>query len=115
MKENFDLPEKFDIVIMNPPFTRATGRGKGFEKGRAALFGFIIDEESRVAVTERYSLVRDTIREELISNARERKEEFPRFLRRIITGEDSELSQYLSLGAAGEGLLFIYLAFKSLP
>ncbi|MHB1908338.1 MAG: DNA methyltransferase family protein [Nitrososphaerales archaeon] len=112
VKENFNLPDKFDIVIMNPPFTRATGRGKGFDKGRAALFGFIIDEESRVAVTKRYSLLRDTIRKGLISNAKENKHEFPKFLRRIITGDDDELRQYLSLGQAGEGLLFIYLAFR---
>jgi hypothetical protein len=112
VKENFDIPDKFDIVIMNPPFTRATGRGKGFEKGRASLFGFILDEESRDAVTVRYSRLRDTIREALISNANENKQEFPTFLRRIITGDDDELGQYLSLGQAGEGLLFIYLAFK---
>jgi hypothetical protein len=42
-----NVPEKiplFDLIVMNPPFTRATGRG-GREGG--GLFGFILDESVR--------------------------------------------------------------------
>jgi methylase of polypeptide subunit release factors len=42
-----ELPE-FDLIIMNPPFTRATGRGG--RKG-GGLFGFILDEEVRTYIT----------------------------------------------------------------
>ncbi|MCX8196667.1 MAG: hypothetical protein N3F67_06330, partial [Acidilobaceae archaeon] len=55
-KGRVEIPREFDIVIMNPPFTRATGRTErrfaGEERG---LFGFIGDERARSALVSRYN------------------------------------------------------------
>ncbi|MEM2112263.1 MAG: hypothetical protein QXX08_10385 [Candidatus Bathyarchaeia archaeon] len=91
------IPE-FDFIIMNPPFTRATGRGgkKGGE-----LFGFIIDEAFRKVVTERYDEIRSKISCELRNVGKK--------YNRIFKDLGKEL---FDIGQAGEGLLFLYLASK---
>ncbi len=89
---------KFDLIIMNPPFTRATGRGgkKGGE-----LFGFIVDEAFRKAVTKRYDEIRSKISRELRNVGKK--------YNRIFKDLGKEL---FDIGQAGEGLLFLYLASK---
>jgi len=104
----FDIPEKLDIIIMNPPFTRATGRTESFGEGRG-LFGFIIDESSREYLRKSYEELRDRVRNELLLIARELVNVSP-VARAIMTSSD--LKQYLAIGQAGEGLLFLHLAYK---
>ena len=96
-----EIPEKipkFDLIVMNPPFTRATGRG-GREGG--GLFGFLVDESVREAVMKEYEKQRDAVRKHLEWFA----------LQYMPDKEDSGLRRELySIGQAGEGLLFLYLA-----
>jgi len=95
--------QKFDFIIMNPPFTRATGRG-GKEGG--GLFGFIADQDIRTTVTKQYEKFREEVRSELIDYAREylKKSDLSFLL------EEKDFNVYKNIGQAGEGLLFIYLA-----
>jgi len=41
----FTIPNELDLVIMNPPFTRATGRAESYGEGSESrgLFGFIVN------------------------------------------------------------------------
>lgn len=97
--------QPFDFVIMNPPFTRATGRG-GREGG--GLFGFIADSSIRAVVTRKYERFREEVRSELLDHA-------GRFLNESNLGfllKDRDFAAYRSIGQAGEGLLFINLANK---
>lgn len=89
---------KFDFIIMNPPFTRATGRG-GQSKG--GLFGFIIDDKIRDKLTSEYERVREEIRQHLTNIGSSHLSNF----------SDGNFG---GVGAAGEGLLFIYLAYENL-
>jgi len=110
-----EVPEKlpeFDIIIMNPPFTRATGRGG--KKG-GGLFGFILDKSVRDRVLGEYKLLRKEVRRGLldltVADAKfgyipDFKELYNQY--KEITG----IKEYLDIGPAGEGLLFIYLAYK---
>ncbi|MEM0172591.1 hypothetical protein [Thermofilum sp.] len=117
-----ELLDKYDIVIMNPPFSRATGRiSKEYGEGRKGLFGFITDEKSRKIVRERYNEVRERARDDLMKIAREliEKEPILQFYKMLFREpgggrEESStgLDQYLSIGQAGEGLLFLYLAYR---
>jgi len=45
----FTIPNEFDLVIMNPPFTRATGRTESYsEEGESrGLFGFIANDAQK--------------------------------------------------------------------
>ncbi len=93
----------FDLIAMNPPFSRTTGRGG---RSGGGLFGFMSDEDCRKAVLHDYNDLRSTIRHELMTTAR-----------RLIKGTDLEplltekdLRHYTSIWQAGEGLLFLYLA-----
>jgi len=104
----FYIPEGFDLVIMNPPFTRATGRGKKFG-GERGLFGFV---EAREELLEAYEGVRKRVREDLRNIARASAEALPRVARGIVQRELKDLDQYLAIGQAGEGLLFLYLAYR---
>lgn len=103
----------FDLVIMNPPFTRATGRGEG----GAGLFGFIGDEGARRRVLGRYRRLRERVRRELLGIALEelgsRLSGAPDELREALRG-DGGLAPLRSIGHAGEGLLFLYLAYRRL-
>ena len=96
-----ELPE-FDFIIMNPPFTRATGRG-GRERG--GLFGFILDESTRKNIIHEYGELRREVQESL--KALVRSGDLRATLSKL--GVEREL---LSVGQAGEGLLFLYLASK---
>ncbi|MEM1873033.1 MAG: hypothetical protein QXS85_04850 [Acidilobaceae archaeon] len=113
-----EVLDSYDLIVMNPPFTRATGRvSREFGEKRRGLFGFIGDERSREAILRRYDEVRERVREELRKIARSlaEKEHVSREYRVLLEesgrGELS-LAQYLGIGQAGEGLLFLYLAYK---
>ena len=106
----FSIPSRFDMIIMNPPFTRATGRTERFGE-RRGLFGFIVDESIRQKLRDAYNRVRDRVRSDLRSIAKANARLFPRIIQRIISGE-REFRPYLDIGQAGEGLLFLYLAYK---
>ncbi|MGC8569664.1 MAG: hypothetical protein ACP5LW_06650, partial [Nitrososphaeria archaeon] len=113
----FEIPDRFDLVIMNPPFTRATGRAESFESessGGRGLFGFIADESARKVMLEAYEDLRERVRSDLIKLARSlaESENLPDVIRKIISGDGDEFRQYLSIGQAGEGLLFLYLAYR---
>ncbi|MEM4684484.1 MAG: hypothetical protein QXW45_06930 [Thermosphaera sp.] len=127
--EKIELLDNYDIVIMNPPFTRATGRvSKEFGEGRKGLFGFIADENSRKILKNKYDKIRKEVREELKRIAKELIEEelalrkyAPLFAEFEVNKEKSDedeseswgdLDQYLSIGQAGESPLFLYLAYK---
>ncbi|MCL0029632.1 N-6 DNA methylase [Dehalococcoidia bacterium] len=92
--------EPFDLVVMNPPFARATGRG-----GRAGggMFGFISDAASRHEVKRAFDELREGIRKVLRAET-----EIPPVFRKLLQGRDFQ--SYMSIGQAGEGLLFLYLA-----
>jgi hypothetical protein len=108
----FVVPDNFDLIIMNPPFTRATGRTKTYgEEGERGLFGFVADEKARQNLLNRLKDVRDRVRQSLIENARAYRDTFPNIIREVIDGK-GDLDAYLSIGQAGEGLLFLYLAHR---
>jgi hypothetical protein len=106
----FTIPNEFDLIIMNPPFTRATGRTEAYGE-RRGLFGFITDEKNRQSLLNNLNKVRDRAGDFLSNNAKANKELFPPIIQEIIEGRDG-LSAYLNIGQAGEGLLFLYLAHK---
>jgi len=108
----FAIPDEFDLIIMNPPFTRATGRTEAYgKKGRRGLFGFIADEKARQSLVKNFNNVRDRVGEFLSNNAKASKDLFPPIIQEIIEGKD-DLDAYLDIGQAGEGLLFLYLAHR---
>ena len=107
----FSIPERFDLIIMNPPFTRATGRTERFSE-RRGLFGFIVDESIRQKFINVYEQVRGRVRDELCRIARENSKAFPTLIQDIINGAEESSQYYLNIGQAGEGLLFLYLAYK---
>jgi hypothetical protein len=90
----------FDMIVMNPPFTRATGR-----RGRegAGLFGFIPSQELRKIIINDFNILRDDIREILNKEAK-----VPLLFKKLFDKRD--FKAYLSIGPAGEGLLFLCLA-----
>jgi len=96
-----EIPE-FDLIIMNPPFTRATGRG-GREGG--GLFGFILDENARQLILNKYGVEREKVRR-MLENLT---------LRHLSLTKLNEFgigTELYNIGQAGEGLLFLYLASK---
>jgi hypothetical protein len=111
----FSVPSEFDIIIMNPPFTRATGRTERFEEeaaGERGLFGFIVDAGARRNVIEAYERVRESVRSDLEKVATNIANILPTTIRDIVLRKPREFRQYLAVGQAGEGLLFLYLAYK---
>jgi len=106
----FKIPDEFDLIIMNPPFTRATGRTEVYGE-RRGLFGFIADENARQSLLENLNKVRNGASEFLYNNAKANKELFPSVIQEIIEGKGN-LGAYLNIGQAGEGLLFLYLAHR---
>jgi len=106
----FSIPSRFDMIIMNPPFTRPTGRTRKFGE-RRGLFGFIVDEEIRQRFLNAYNRIRNRVKSDLRSIAIANAKLFPRIIQRVISGE-REFRPYLDIGQAGEGLLFLYLAYK---
>lgn len=92
-----------DLITMNPPFTRATGRSG--RKG-GGLFGFIANENIRGKILIEYNRVREEIRKSLNQMAIE-------FLKNRVLNDllkYREFQAYRSIGQSGEGLLFLYLA-----
>ncbi len=102
MSKLMDL-EPFDLIVMNPPFARTTGRG-GKEGG--GMFGFMGDEHIRAEVLKDYATVREEARKRLQGIARTLLKETT--LELLI--KDSEFRPYMSIWQAGEGLLFLHLA-----
>jgi len=49
----FTIPNELDLVIMNPPFTRATGRAESYGEGSESrgLFGFIVNVTQKRATS----------------------------------------------------------------
>ncbi|MBI4232466.1 hypothetical protein HY605_04500, partial [Candidatus Peregrinibacteria bacterium] len=111
IQEEISLPAGFDLIIMNPPFTRATGRSKKIEAGRNAFFGFIADEVARGKVKQSYELIRDDVRSSLTKIA-EKTKDFPPDIHNIVIRKNSDLAQYLGVGQAGEGLIFLYMGYR---
>jgi hypothetical protein len=112
-----EIPEKipdFDLIIMNPPFTRPTGR-KGRKRG--GLFGFIIDEQVRKEVLREYGKLREKVRHELKALAQRREEfaDLPGF-KELYKQYDLLaklcIDEFYDIGKAGEAPLFLYLASK---
>ncbi|MEM1756752.1 MAG: hypothetical protein QW770_01755, partial [Candidatus Bathyarchaeia archaeon] len=101
-----NFPEGFNLIIMNPPFTRATGRG-GREGG--GLFGFVADEGVRKQLLKFYEKFREGVRRKMAKVA-----EVERFLREFksILGEKG-VRPLLGVGQAGEGLLFLHVASEN--
>ena len=104
-EKRYFTPHPFDLIVMNPPFTRATGRG-GKEGG--GLFGFMINEDLRTRFLKEYTDLREVIRQELIVIASEFLE--GNSLSQLL--ELREFSPFRAIGPAGEGLLFLFLANK---
>ena len=109
-----DVGEGFDLVVMNPPFTRATGRvGRRFTGRSRRFLGFVESEEIRRALVARLAKLREGVSGELA-----------RVVRDLLTAEAARytdlgrllgergLGYYSSVGQAGLGLLFLYLAYR---
>jgi hypothetical protein len=108
------IPGVFDMVIMNPPFTRFTGRvgmSNGDNTSVKGFFGLIVDKNAWRMLQKSYDNIRRRVNNDLVMIARSLSHNLPKGIRDIIQGE-SELKQYLSIGLAGEGILFLYLAYK---
>jgi len=115
----FSVPESFDLVIMNPPFTRPTYRGRRefTEERERSFFGFIADERARRRMSDRYKEVLEEVTSELRSIARDSVGQelkgIPREVEEIVSGGvEEKLRQYLNIGLAGEALPFLYLAYR---
>ncbi len=104
-----ELLDRFDIIIMNPPFTRATGRPKYIKGG---LFGFIEDEDLKGVLHRSYNRLRRRIQRELLQIAVELGPELPEVLRGVVEGRATGLERLLDIGHAGKGLPFLHLAHK---
>lgn len=92
--------QPLDLIVMNPPFARATGRGGRTGGG---LFGFVSDEKARKNVVSDFEKLRDAIRDHL----RQEVKISPTFANLL---KDRDFRIYTNIGQAGEGLLFLYLA-----
>ncbi len=95
--------EPFDLIVMNPPFARTTGRGG---KTGGGLFGFMGDAKVRQEVLKDYAKLRDEIREALEKTA-------DKTFKGTNLGsllKDDEFRPYWNIWQAGEGFLFLYLA-----
>lgn len=95
--------EPLDLVAMNPPFTRTTGRGG---RAGAGLFGFMSDKVAREKVKREYEALREEIRERLQEKAKG-------VLQKVGLSfllKDKEFQPYGNIWQAGEGPLFVCLA-----
>ncbi len=95
--------EPFDLIVMNPPFARTTGRG-GKEGG--GMFGFMGDEHIRSEVLKDYKNVRDEARRSLEGTARTLLKD----TNLEILLNDPDFNPYMQIWQAGEAILFLYLA-----
>jgi len=102
VKKLLDM-EPFDLIVMNPPFSRTTGRGR---KSGGGLFGFMGDKDVRDKVKRDFENLRNEIQDDMQFTAS-----------KLLQGtnlqmifRDPELRAFKNIWQAGEGLLFIYLA-----
>jgi hypothetical protein len=95
--------EPFDLIAMNPPFSRTTGRGG---KAGGGLFGFMTDSTVRQNVLDDYNKLRDEARDKLEGLARKLLKDS----NLEVVLKDEEFRPYRQIWQAGEGLLFLYLA-----
>jgi len=95
--------EPFDLIAMNPPFSRTTGRGG---KAGGGLFGFMTDSTVRQNVVDDYNKLRDEARDNLEALARKLLKDS----NLEVVLKDDEFRPYRQIWQAGEGLLFLYLA-----
>ena len=93
----------FDLIVMNPPFSRTTGRGG---KEGAGLFGFMGKISERSIILKDYGDLRKEIKRTLTHIGSTLLSKNP--LKIIF--RDDEFRMYREIWQAGEGLLFIYLA-----
>lgn len=106
------LPDLLDLVIMNPPFTRATGRGRKLWNEERSFLGFVGDVEVRRRLIRKLRRLRNCVRRSLIAEALSMRQELPQVVVDIVEGRGKDLRQYLNIGLAGIGLLFLYLAYQ---
>lgn len=96
------------LVVMNPPFTRPTGRG-GRQGG--GFFGFLSDENMRTRVRKEYNEVKDEVKRKLeVTGMALLDNPATKELKSLLGHKDFQA--YKNIGLAGEGLLFLYLADK---
>lgn len=113
----FSIPTHLNMLIMNPPFTRPTYRGKKPLEAERAFFGFIANKKIREVLSRRYKEELKKVSDELskiaINAVDHELRDAPNEMRSIIMGKgDVKLRQYLNIGLAGEALPFIHLAYK---
>ncbi len=107
-------PGSFDLVVMNPPFTRATGRvGKRFAGRGGKFLGFVGSEDARRSLVAKLAKLRKEVggelarvSMELLASEASRYTDLGRLLR------SRRLRYYAGIGQAGVGLLFLYLAYR---
>ena len=115
-RDVLELPRRFNLVIMNPPFTRPTGRrGQKFEsikgeRGRR-FFGFIASDVARSKLLKRLEKVRLKVKRDLVELAKSLSNSAPQHIQQLLKGEN-DYRAFHNLGQAGEGVLFLYLAHK---
>ncbi|RJP75813.1 MAG: hypothetical protein C4524_11095 [Candidatus Zixiibacteriota bacterium] len=93
----------YDLIVMNPPFSRTTGRG-GREGG--GLFGFIGDLNERSLIKKDYESLSEEIKYNLIRVAEQLLNDTS--INYIL--QEKDFSLFRQIWQAGEGLLFLYLA-----
>ncbi|MEM5784840.1 MAG: N-6 DNA methylase [Candidatus Aenigmatarchaeota archaeon] len=108
--ESKEIPFGYDIIIMNPPFTRATGRkNKKFEQNEKMLFGFLRDKKTRETIVKSYEKIKKTTREDLIQIKDELFRAEPNINKNI---NGTNLPIYLTVGKSGLSVFFLYLAYR---
>lgn len=99
--------EPFDLVVMNPPFTRTTGRGG---RPQAGLFGFMGNPKARGLVKSQYERLRNEVKTKLETLAT--KTLYQPGLDFLLT--EPEFQPFRNVWQAGEGFMFLYLAHLKL-
>ena len=94
----FKIPPEFDVLIMNPPYARATGRTNKYQEETTSFFGFIADIQTREIVKKSYDQVRETVRRDLINIALRDQVFLPEFAKRIVNKQDKDLEQDTGIG-----------------
>ena len=113
-REAFELPKNFHLIIMNPPFTRPTGRrGRKFEGVKSErgkrFFGFIASDKARNKLLKRLKEVRSKARDKMRESAERLSSVVPHYMRQLLEGA-GDYKAFHNLGQAGEGILFLRLA-----